>query len=347
MDPNSASRRDLLGLLGAPASNGAAAEIPVLFRVTDVSTPPAITPPPAKKTAPPTQLKAPLPDKLQQVVPPAVITPPPAPSKPAVASPVVAPVASSEAPAALATPAEPSPAAPSPKSDSLGEALAAPAPAADNPTTVTPADRRRAREEQAQVKGDDWLATHGKLIAMGFVAALLITIVAARYRQPQSVKPKPDQVASGPSIEMPAPASPTQPAVALSTEPPSVAIKPAAPPASKTPDSPLFPWAEEQLRTAQRSAAPELAPAQTPEPEVTAESAPPLTAPELPSPPEAPFAPSPAAPAENQPPSDGPQPNYPVTGYGDTFQLTPAQGGSQSNNSPSGIRNERTGSGLY
>lgn len=244
----------------------------------------------------------------------------------------------------------------------------------------SPGSLRRQRAEARQQKveskaGGDWLQSHGKIIAIGFVLALVGTIYLARRNQKpghQLADPK-AEAPVGLAIEVPEDHDhhhDHQPAEAANTAPrlveaPSHPMDPTPSPAASAPvanpavsstadlhpptiprdaqpaaasGEPLFPWQQGDARVATRPDAPAASPAGPP-------------------------APAAAPPAATGVPAGGPAlngPQYPETNLRDAPLLPPAPPDEQGRNrapsrtspasftsTPGGNRYERTGSGLY
>ncbi|WP_425617216.1 hypothetical protein NA78x_000889 [Anatilimnocola sp. NA78] len=223
--------------------------------------------------------------------------------------------------------------------------------------------RAEARQQKVEGKSSDWFGSHGKIIAIGFVIALVGTIYLARRNQPVKEVAEPQTAApvglaievpgehnhdhspteaantaprlvespSHPMDTTPSPAAADQHSPANSTadlHPPVVPSGEAAPASNNTP---LFPWQQPgEARVATR--------------------------------PEAPTTPAPAA-GTAPAPSTGPTlngPQYPETNLRDAPLLPPAPPAEQGRtrvpsrtspasftSTPGGNRYERTGSGLY
>ena len=220
--------------------------------------------------------------------------------------------------------------------------------------------QQRQRKRQAAAK-DDWFASHGKYIAIGFVMALLATIYVARSQRktapPEVARPPhvhqdnaPDSPVRTASAEKPSQEGPAaRTAVAITSvtptkaagssqtalHPPTIPQLAAQPEANPTSEG-LFPWANREERIAARTDDP----ARTATTDQAASNS----------------APRDSAPLQ---PQSAEQPRYPSTPYpGDYRQLsapaTPAQqpaADSQplypTTNSPSGYRHERSGSGFH
>lgn len=247
--------------------------------------------------------------------------------------------------------------------------LETPPPAADDAVTLRNRAEERQRKRQ-EGKKDDWFSTQGKYIAIGFVAALMVTIYVARSgRQPAKphVATKPHTHSSAAATNNAA-VSPVKPAVAAesakitsihpttktTTSEPKTALHPPTVPqlaqqpdkTSSAGDGTLFTFTR---RTEERVAANTDAP-------TTAAAATAATAPQ----------PAPTTPAQATPTL---QPQYPSTRYPSDYQPVapppayappPASGGGPNlgpaassmplyptTNTASGTRYERTGSGLY
>lgn len=151
--------------------------------------------------------------------------------------------------------------------------------------------QQRERKRQTEPAKRDWMSSHGKLIAIGFVLALIVTIYLARRNRQSASPSKPADVASDLNVEMPpetaAESTPapelasevandgsrspaplfetTHPSAAAesSSEPhtqlqlPIAADQPANPPAAASDSKDLFPWKEKgEPRMASRPEAP-------------------------------------------------------------------------------------------
>jgi hypothetical protein len=214
-------------------------------------------------------------------------------------------------------------------------------PGSDDAVALRERAEERKRKRQTAAK-DDWFASHGKYIAIGFVVALLATIYAARSQR----KSAPPDVAKPHAQENESHASPirtasaekpaqdkTRPAVAITSVSPTkpspgesqTALHPPTIPQLATQTEPgaasdgLFPWAKrEEERVASRTA-------DAVSPTVSDAAA--------------------STAAAVQPAG---QPSYPSTPYpGDYRQAAPSQPLYPTTNSPSGYRHERSGSGFH
>jgi hypothetical protein len=261
--------------------------------------------------------------------------------------------------------------------------------AKDTTEKPSPASLRRQRAEsrQAQIEGKkegDWLQNHGKVIAVGFVLALIATIYLARRNRGTPAPPpsidtpnlaveipgdKPDparpveaantaprlvEAPSHPLDTTPSPATPVDAAPAASTaelQPPVVpsAGQTTAPPTSE----PLFPW-QNDSRVATRPEEAKIPAASTPNNSAPASNGqttvPALNAPTYPETNlrDAPLLP-PAPPATpNSAPTTGTPGNNPGPGAGQGGSRVPRSFSPASfTSAPGGNRYERTGSGLY
>lgn len=234
---------------------------------------------------------------------------------------------------------------------------AAAAPAAEKPSPAS-LRRQRAEARQAKVegKGGDWLSTHGKVIAICFVIALIGTIYLARrnrgnsaptpsietpelavevpsehkhddheHKPPEAANTAPRLVEapSHPLDATPSPATTVVPSVpdATNTAELQSPVVPNAGQATTPPSSePLFPWQSDPRLATRPEAAPANAPAASAEPNPNvAPTAPTLNAPTYPETNlrDAPLLP-PAPPANNAvpPANTAPAPNYPAPGNG-------------------------------
>jgi hypothetical protein len=260
---------------------------------------------------------------------------------------------------------------------------AAATPAAEKPSPAS-LRRQRAEARQAKVEGKsgDWLSTHGKVIAICFVIALIGTIYLARRNRGSSA-PAPSIETPDLAVEVPGEhkqdSHDHKPAEAANTAPrlveapshpldatpsPATTVAPSAPDAtntaelqspvvpnagqSTTPPSsePLFPWQTDPRLATRPDAAPANAPTASAQPNNVAPTAPTLNAPTYPETNlrDAPLLP-PAPPANS-----APAPNYPApgNGQGGSSGRVPASFSPASfTSAPGGNRYERTGSGLY
>jgi hypothetical protein len=285
--------------------------------------------------------------------------------------------------AKVATKKEAAPSTPTP----AGETIVPKEATHDKPS---PASLRRQRAEARQAKVDgqgankgDWLATHGKVIAICFVIALVGTIYLARRNRGSSA-PAPSIDAPNLAVEIPehkldahehkpsdiantAPRLVEAPSHPLDATPsPATDVAPSAPDAtstaelqspvvpnagqSTTPPSsePLFPWQNDPRMAARPDDVPA---ANTPAATPTNSPAPMLNAPTYPETNlrDAPLLP-PAPPANNTAPPAAPAPSYPApaSGQGGSSNHVPASFAPASfTSAPGGNRYERTGSGLY
>lgn len=159
------------------------------------------------------------------------------------------------------------------------------------PPSLRQRAQQRERKRQAEPAKRDWMSSHGKLIAIGFVLALIVTIYLARRNRPSASPSKPADVATDLNVEMPpetaaeATAAPelasevandgsrspaplfetTHPASSAenSSEPhtqlqlPIAADRPASQPAAASDGQDLFPWKDKgEPRMASRPEAP-------------------------------------------------------------------------------------------
>lgn len=344
---------------------------------------PEATPAPANEIKAEGKAEAP----SEPPVAPVETKPAPLAAAPLAAAPIEVTVARSKStpPAGEASAAPKPTTAPAEKpSAAAATTSAATAATADKPS---PASLRRqraeARQQKVDGKGGDWLQTHGKIIAIGFVIALVATIyLARRNRSEGPVTPAVDSPA-GLAIEIPgdsAPGTPDQKPVEVAntaprlTEPPShphdatpspastgghspasataelqAPVVPSATQPTTAPTSePLFPW-QTETRTATAPQAPALVQPAT-SPAAAPNTAPALNAPTYPETNlrDAPLLPP--APPANAPPAPGTAPGTsspaPTGGHGRgpaTIRSYPASFTS----APDGNRYERTGSGLY
>jgi|GEM_PF-3040454 len=249
---------------------------------------------------------------------------------------------------------------------------------ADKPSPAS-LRRQRAEARQAQVEGkeSDWLQSHGKVIAICFVLALVGTVYLARRNRGAAPPPaidtpnlaieipgddshgpapaKPIEAAntaprlveapSHPLDTTPSPATPMETTpVATSTaelQPPVVpnAGQTTAPPASE----PLFPWqTESRVATRPDAANPAVPPASNNSPTTASPAPPALNAPTYP---ETNLRDAPLLPPA--PPATAPG-NSPAAGQGRSSGRVPASFSPASfTSAPGGNRYERTGSGLY
>lgn len=254
---------------------------------------------------------------------------------------------------------------------------AAPTPA-DKPS---PASLRRQRAEARQQKvasgkGGDWLQTHGKIIAIGFVIALIATIYMARRNRNTDGSPPALHPPAGLAIEVPGEnqSQPTHERTPIEvantapklTEPPSnphdatpspattdsatspnttAELQPPVVPSSSQPTTaptsePLFPWQNDS----RAATSPPATVPYTTNPETAPSTAPALNAPTYPETnlrdapllPPAPPAPSGPASGSAPAPSGGRGPASTARSYPASFT-----------SAPDGNRYERTGSGLY
>lgn len=321
--------------------------------------------------------------------------------------PVATPTVEPKAEANAESPVEPTPLKTTPQVEVIvarskptppaGETSAAPTsvaePAAEKPAETTtaaatadkpsPASLRRQRAEARQQKvtsgkGGDWLQTHGKIIAIGFVIALVATIYLARRNRSTDGSPPSIDPAAGLAVEIPGenhphPAHERTPIEVANTapkltEPPSNPHDAAPSPANTEPagspsntaelqppvvpsttqpttaptSEPLFPWQNDSRAAAASQNPATVQPAMQPTP--TPNTAPALNAPTYPETNlrDAPLLPP--APPVSPAPASGSAP-APSGGRGpvSTARSYPASFTS----APDGNRYERTGSGLY
>jgi hypothetical protein len=244
--------------------------------------------------------------------------------------------------------------------------LAAPSPApADEAVTPRQRAQERQRKRQAATKGD-WFTSHGKVIAIGFVLALLATIYMARTNRKPSAPPVASKATKQPARTIKSvsaeqsiatKSSSASPAVAITRvspsekqpagesrtalHPPTIPQLAQEPATAKSPDESLFPWARrDNERVATRTD--------------------PGTLPSM----------SPTPPQVEQPQAAAPPPQYPSTNYrgdyqpaaaptqygpvpqpnaapGATYGPTGGQPSYPTTNTASGYRHERTGSGFH
>ncbi len=244
--------------------------------------------------------------------------------------------------------------------------LAAPSPApADEAVTLRQRAQERQRKRQAATKGD-WFSSHGKVIAIGFVLALLATIYLARSNRKPSAPPvakatkQPTRTIKSVNAEqsIAAKSSSASPAVAIARvspaekppaaesrtalHPPTIPQLAQEPAAAKSPDDSLFPWAKrDEERVAARTDAGSL-PSMSPTPPTVEQ-------------PQAPAAPPPQYPSTNyrgdyQPaaaPAQYPAAPQPGAAPGAVYGPTGGQPSYPTTNTASGYRHERTGSGFH
>jgi len=244
--------------------------------------------------------------------------------------------------------------------------------------------RAEARQQKVASKNGDWLQSHGKVIAIGFVIALIATIYLARRNRPSPEVAPAGEPPMGLAIDMPnedghsdhkdhdhhtaeaantaprlveAPALPhdhsPSPATADSHASPATATAdlhaPVLPPPTSTAppanSAPLFPW-QNDTQTATRPDAPA-----TRKPATAA----PLSTPNATAPPNGPAVNPPTYPETNlrDAPLLPPAPAVPASSGG---QPASGQGSGRAptrsnpasfTSAPGGTRYERTGSGLY